>query len=451
MNPEAGMRVFLYVRVSTEEQAIHGLSIEAQQMALEEWAKAGGHKVIGTYVDAGISARKPASKRPALQRLLNDVRADRGDMVVFTKLDRWFRSVGQYYQVQDVLEAHHVSWRAIHEDYETATASGRLKVNIMLSVAQDEADRTSERIKAINEMKRQKQEALTGQAPFGYKVSGKKIIKDPDTEGAVSAFFERFLATGSISAARSYVSERYGVRLDYLKAHRMLDMTAYYGRYFDVDGMTPPYITKEQHQKIQSMRRRIVRKTEKNRVYIFSGLISCGECGGRMSGHVNANQGSYYYNCQIHYLDAQKCGNKVNLSERKIEEYIIETVRDELAKRKAEAERISAMNKGRDYIGEVSTLRTKIGKLKDLYLNDVITLDECKREQAEYAERIEELEKEASAQEGPDFEAAEKLLFDGWEVAYNSLKKEQKREFWRILIKEIRIYSDRRVEYKLNN
>lgn len=443
-------RVFLYARVSTEEQAVHGLSIEAQQTALEAWAKAGGYKVIGMYTDAGISARKPASKRPALQRLLNDVRAGKGDMVVFTKLDRWFRNLAEYYKVQEILEKYHVDWKTIHEDYDTTTASGRLKVNIMLSVAQDEADRTSERIKAINDMKRQKREALTGQAPFGYKVVGKKIIKDPDTEEAVAAFFERFLATGSVSGARKHLAEQYGLFLSYKQAHRTLDRACYYGYYFDTDDMTPPYITREQYQKIQSMRRRTVRKTEKNRVYIFSGLITCGECGGRMSGQINTSREIYFYNCQIHYGSKERCGNNVNLSERKIEAYMIETVRDKLNQRKIEVEQVYATDKGRDYAGEIAALRSKLGKLKDLYLNDIISLDECKREQEEYAARITVLEQEASTQEKPDFSAAEKLLSEGWEVAYHALKKEQKQEFWRILVKEIRIYPDKHIEYDLN-
>ena len=76
-------QVFCYVRVSTEEQALHGLSIEAQTEALENWAAAHGHKVLGVYTDAGISARKPASKRPELQRLLADVQSGKGDLVIF--------------------------------------------------------------------------------------------------------------------------------------------------------------------------------------------------------------------------------------------------------------------------------------------------------------------------------------------------------------------------------
>lgn len=342
-------RVFLYVRVSTEEQAIHGLSIEAQTAALEEWARANRHKVVGVYIDAGISARKPASKRPELQRLLADAAAGKGDLIVFTKLDRWFRNIAEYYKVQEVLEKHHVDWKTIHEDYDTTTASGRLKINIMLSVAQDEADRTSERIKAINEMKRQKREPLTGDCMPGYKIEGKKYVKDPQLEAAVTGFFQTYLSRGSISAAIDE-AERLGLKLQYQRAHKMLDSTAYYGRYFDADGMTPPYITKEQFETIQTMRRRIVRKSPKNRVYIFSGLIVCGECGKRMGGRVNTNQESYYYNCQAHYIRNAVCSNRTNLVQRKIESFLLETIREKMEQQKAELA-VRPLHKQRDYRG----------------------------------------------------------------------------------------------------
>lgn len=443
-------RVFLYVRVSTEEQALHGLSIEAQTKALEDWAKESGHRVVGIYTDAGISARKPATKRPELQRLLNDVRSGKGDLVVFTKLDRWFRSLAEYYKAQEVLEKYHVDWKTIHEDYDTSNASGRLKVNIMLAVAQDEADRTSERIKAINEMKRQKLQPLTGESPFGYKIVEKQFIKDPETEAIVTAFFQRFLATGSVSAVQDYLKEHFGIQWNYQRVHKMLDMTSYYGRYFDVDGMTPPYITKEEYEKIQSMRNRIVRKTEKNRVYLFSGLIFCGECGGRMGSRVNVKQESYSYNCTAHYTNRSGCKNKVNLVERKIEQHIIGTIQDEMDKWKIEVERINAINKARNYSGEIAALRVKMAKLKDLYLNDIITLEECKRDQEKFAAQIELLEQESCAPKHSNLGEVEKLLLDGWEITYRSLTREQKREFWRILIKEIRIYPDRHIEYDLN-
>lgn len=440
-------RLLGYVRVSTEEQAIHGLSIEAQTAALHEWAKSNGHKLVDVYTDAGISARKPASKRPELQRLLADVAAGKGELIVFTKLDRWFRNIAEYYKVQEVLEKHHVDWRTIHEDYDTSTAAGRLKINIMLSVAQDEADRTSERIKAVFEVKRQKLEPLTGDCPTGYRIKGKRFIKDPDLEEAVNGFFQVYLARGSISAAREE-AERHGLKLQYIRAHKMLKSTAYYGRYFDADGMTPPYITKEEFDKIQSMRRHIVRKTEKNRVYIFSGLIVCGLCGGRMGGRVNTNQESRFYNCTSHYQKVSGCVNKVNMGEKKVEAFLVGSIREkmEIQKAKLAAEPVQ---KPRDYKGEIAALRTKIDRLKDLYVNDLITLDQCKKDQQAYLDKIKRLEQESKEKESPDFTEMEKTLSAGWETIYNGLKNEQKQEFWRILIKEIRVYPDRHMEYDL--
>ncbi len=440
-------RVFLYIRVSTEEQAIHGLSIEAQTAALEEWTRSNRHKVVGVYIDAGISARKPASKRPELQRLLDDVRAGAGELIVFTKLDRWFRNIAEYYKVQEVLEKNHVDWKTIHEDYDTTTASGRLKINLMLSVAQDEADRTSERIKAINEMKRQKREPLTGDCMPGYKIEGKKYVKDPQLEAAVTGFFQTYLSRGSISAAIDE-AERLGLKLQYQRAHKMLDSTAYYGRYFDADGMTPPYITKEQFETIQTMRRRIVRKSPKNRVYIFSGLIVCGECGKRMGGRVNTNQESYYYNCQAHYIRNAVCSNRTNLVQRKIESFLLETIREKMEQQKAELA-VRPLQKQRDYRGEIAVLRGKIDRLKDLYVNDLITLEQCRNDQRIYLDKIEALEKEASQTKTPNFEDAERILSTGWKTVYKSLKDEKKQEFWRLLIKEIRIYPDRHIEYDL--
>ena len=136
------LRAALYPRVSTEEQAKFGLSIHDQQNDLEEYAKANGMKVVGIYPDAGFSARKKIEKRPAMMELLAAVQRNEIDIILVTKLDRWFRNIGEYYKMQDILEAHNVCWKTIYEDYDTSTAAGRLKINIMLAVAQDEADRT---------------------------------------------------------------------------------------------------------------------------------------------------------------------------------------------------------------------------------------------------------------------------------------------------------------------
>lgn len=443
-------RVFLYARVSTEEQAAHGLSIDAQTRALEEWANSNGHKIVGVYVDAGISARKPAKKRPELQRLLADAQAGKGELIVFTKLDRWFRNIAEYYKVQEVLERCHVDWRTIHEDYDTSTASGRLKINIMLSVAQDEADRTSERIKRINEMKRQKAEPLTGQMPYGYIIEGKKIVKDPKTERAVDLFFHSFLASGSIAAAQRDVFESCGISLNYQRVHKMMKSTAYYGRYFGADGMTPPYLTKEEFAQIQGMKRKVVRKSPKNRVFLFSGLAVCSECGRRMGTRRATSSAYQYYACPAPYVMAGACNNRVCLAEQKIESYIIESLTSEMDRWKAEYRRDEENRREASYKTEISSIRGKIARLKDLYLNDLITLDEYKSDKEAFEKRLSDFLEKDKPSKKPNFEALEKLLEPGWKDMYAEIGKEEKRKFWRIALKEIRIFPDRHIEFDLN-
>ena len=97
-------RVGLYGRVSTEEQALRGFSIETQKANLTEYCKENNLKIVDYYFDEGISGAKPPLKRPALKRLLEDVEAGKIDMILFTKLDRWFRSVKEYFKVQEVLD-----------------------------------------------------------------------------------------------------------------------------------------------------------------------------------------------------------------------------------------------------------------------------------------------------------------------------------------------------------
>ena len=111
-------RAALYVRVSTQEQKKHGLSVDSQITALQKYCNENNLDVVGIYNDAGISARKPYSKRPALIRLLEDCESGKIDQILFTRLDRWFRSVSGYHEVQSRLDACNVPWRTIWEDYQ---------------------------------------------------------------------------------------------------------------------------------------------------------------------------------------------------------------------------------------------------------------------------------------------------------------------------------------------
>ena len=98
--PPPVRRAALYIRVSTEEQAKQGYSIPAQREDLEGYARRNGLAVAGVFVDEGKSARKRYTARPAFMQMLEMVKAGEIDVILFIKLDRWFRSIADYYEVQ---------------------------------------------------------------------------------------------------------------------------------------------------------------------------------------------------------------------------------------------------------------------------------------------------------------------------------------------------------------
>ena len=109
------LRAARYIRVSTEAQAMHGHSLQAQEDNLVQYAREHGYKIVNIYRDEGNSARKPITKRKVVLQLLEDVKADKLDLILFIKLDRWTRNVEAYHTVQRVLDTHNVSWQATME------------------------------------------------------------------------------------------------------------------------------------------------------------------------------------------------------------------------------------------------------------------------------------------------------------------------------------------------
>ena len=132
------LRVALVPRVSTDEQVRKGDSLDAQEDALVKFATENNMKIVGIYRDEGHSARKPVLKRPIMLQLLEDVKAGKIDRILVTKLDRWFRNIADYYEVQSILDRYKVQWIATEEEYDTTTANGRLALNIKLAIAQEQ-------------------------------------------------------------------------------------------------------------------------------------------------------------------------------------------------------------------------------------------------------------------------------------------------------------------------
>lgn len=434
--------VGLYVRVSTEEQKIYGLSIEAQIAALDEWAGKERVKVVDHYVDAGLSARKPATKRPELQRLLRDVEAGRIDLVVFTKLDRWFRSVGEYYKVQDILDAHKVSWKTIHEDYDTVTSSGRLKINIMLAVAQDEADRTSERIKAVFDRKKQRGEPVSGVAPLGYIVSNKKFVVDQEKAPMIKDMFRALIALRSASATQRYMRTTYNLNYDISTVRRLLKNTRYVGEAYGNEGFCEPIIDRATFNLVQEILADRAQRnvySPKGRIYLFKGLIICPECGHIMGACVC--KGFYYYRC-VRRAFVGDCGFNKYIREDEIEAYMIENLL-----RKCREYNIIAKEaaKNRPTVDEAA-IRRKMAKLRDLYLSDLIVKEDYEREYVALRDTFAEAQAMPPEPTLIDLAAMKSAVEE-----YHNLDRPRKKEFWSCEIGRIMADSNGEFSFTLRN
>ncbi len=416
-------RAALYIRVSTEEQAMHGLSLTAQRETLTRYVAENGLRLVGAYVDEGITARKKYKNRAAFMRMLRDVEEDKIDLILFIKLDRWFRSIADYYEVQKILDAHNVRWIATEESYDTTTANGRLHLNIKLSIAQDESDRTSERIKFVFDSKVKRGEVISGKAPLGYRIENKRLCPDPATAPIAQDIFSKYLVLRSIRSLRQYMMEQYGLIYAHTSIHAMLQNERYIGRAHGQDDFCPPLIdpqTFAQAQRLMEERAQRNSKLRPDWVYLFTGLVYCAECGNRLSAHTVG--GKYiYYRC-TRYEKLHLCEHKKRTSELVLEDWLVHNLVSQMAEYNIGLEAQGAKPKK---VVDEAKLKRKMEKLKDLYLNDLIDRDTYERDYTALRDELRSAAIEEARPQPVDLERLSNSL-----QFYGELSKPLKKEFW---------------------
>lgn len=438
----APRRAALYIRVSTEEQAKQGYSLPAQREDLEGYAKANGYAIAGVYVDEGKSARKKFTSRREFMRMLEDVKAGKIDVILFIKLDRWFRSVADYYKIQEILDAHNVAWKTTQEHYDTETTNGRLYINIRLSVAQDESDRDSDRIKFVFASKVARGEAISGSVPMGLRIQDKHVVPDPETADIVRELFAHYKTHGSIGGAMAHIRETYGIVLWDHTVRKMLRNPLYKGAYRNNQSYCEPLIPPAEFDAIQTLLEgRSVRQNESGRIYIFSGLVVCAECGLKMSGScAGAKRANEYrsYRCRNATI-YHRCSHRAQMHEEKLEQWLLLNILTELADWEAQLE-IEAARMKRPKFDQAAVQR-KMERLKDLYINELITMDQYRADWAKYSAQLQEAQ-EAEPPQTPDFQGLRQLLSDALSSLYPTLSTAERRDFWRGVIQEIRLDGD---------
>ena len=193
---------------------------------------------------------------------------------------------------------------------------------------------------------------------------------------------------------------------------------------------------------VQKLLKQNVRQT-KFRTYIFSGLCTCSNCGRRMIGTTDRNKskGTRYkiYICAGHYRAIQDCINSKSLNEKKLEKYLVENL-----KTLAFADiSVKDKRKATNYEKKIASTEKKISRLKELYLNELITLDDYKHDLAAYKADIDTFKAEARKYKGTDKKALYDLVGRNLADWYWTLSEEERRVIWRSVIDQIYFDYDR--------
>jgi site-specific DNA recombinase len=181
----SSMRAIGYVRVSTDKQADHGVSLEAQEAKIRAMATVQGAEITELIVDGGESAKD--LKRPGMDRLLTLVEERKVDTVIIAKLDRLTRSVKDLAELLERFQRRGVSLVSVAESLDTGSAAGRLVINIMTAVSQWEREAIGERTRDAMQHKRSTGRCV-GNLAYGFRLSadGEHVEPEPSEQKALA-------------------------------------------------------------------------------------------------------------------------------------------------------------------------------------------------------------------------------------------------------------------------
>ncbi|MBW6442669.1 recombinase family protein [Patescibacteria group bacterium] len=237
----------IYVRVSTEDQAKHGISLAAQEEALKNYCNALGYEIFDIYKDEGKSA-KNIIQRPRMKQMLEDAQLRKFQAIFTYKLDRFSRSLMDLITTIEKLKEWGIDFVSLQDKIETTSASGKLMFHIISAFAEFERNVTSERTKFTMNKKFEDGDLIT-RAPLGYNAINKKLVPKEDSY-IIQEIYQTFLNTDT---SLTQLAKKYNLSVNGLK--KVLSNETYLGKIKFagkvVKGKHTPLISPELFEKVQ--------------------------------------------------------------------------------------------------------------------------------------------------------------------------------------------------------
>ena len=393
----------LYIRVSTEDQAREGFSLPEQEKRLRTMCEYKGYEIYKVYKDAGISA-KTGNKRPAFEELLQDIKDKKCNTIVVLKLDRLTRSVYDWENIIKFLEENNAYLDCANDDINTTNANGKMISRILMSVSQQEIERTSERTK-VGLSGAIKAGHIPARAPLGYKHVDRLLVPDPLTKDIVIRIFNLYFEGCTyVKIAKIYNDEKVLGKTNWRDTTilKIISNEIYKGDYVSgkrsgnsvyYENVVEPLVSKELWENCQAQKKKNSRNYMRTQTYLFLQKLKCPKCGRILAGgathKIKNDKWYFYYRCE-------DCKN--NIKENKIEEAIMHILNDVFEYDSVVNEFFLPVLKNKlenpkdELEEEIKKLNNKKKRLKEGFVNELFTIEEFKEETEKLDNLIKDLE-----------------------------------------------------------
>ncbi len=394
----------LYMRVSTEDQAREGFSLPEQKERLEAYCKFKGFVIKDYYTDAGISA-KTGNYRPEFERLKEDIKSKKINTIIALKQDRITRSIFDWEELMRFLEENDAYLDCVNDDINTTNANGKMVSRILMSVSQQEIERTSERTK-VGLAGAIKQGHIPHQAPLGYKHENKKLVIDHLTKDVVIRIFELYhkgMSYQKISTLFNKeqvlgktnwrdssivaILENEIYKGDFVHGKRTKHPTYY-------ENVVEPIVSKEMWEECQVQKKKNSKSYQRTLTYLFLQKLRCPKCNRILGGKATQKKNGHIY----YYYYCHDC--KINFKESLVEEYFNDFVNELVEYDSVVNQFFLPMIKQKfdepqeELKKDINKQKDKLERIKRAYINGVFSLEEYNDERKLVESALEKLQNE---------------------------------------------------------
>ena len=502
--------IAIYCRVSTDEQAEFGYSIDEQKRLLEEWCKANDYIIYKCYSDRGISG-KNIKDRPALKELLSDAKEGKFDMVISWKINRVSRKLEDVLKIVNLLEKNNITFKSYSEPFETDTPAGRMQFQMMALIGEFERGTIAQNVK-MGMIAKAKSGNWCGGRVLGYDLvpnnspeeekKGKNKLEINEKEAEIVRFIFNEYSKGkgykaitnkmnklgyktkkgnnfSVGSIRDiltnpvYIGEiRYNVRQNWSeKRRRNINPNP-----IRVKGKHEAIIDRELWDKVQLILES--KKGKPSRIYDgeypLTGILRCPKCGAGMVISRTTNtladgtkKRIAYYCCGNWKNKGTSVCNSNTIRVDKANEYVFKKI-EELVSNEAmikavvkniNKERKDKVKPAKRLLGDIDKELEKLDKRKrkifEAYEDDILTKEEFQIRKDELNEKIRILEEEKKpllntisedVSEEIPYEFIKDILMNFSKILNSSVSREQQKKLLHMIISEITMNESREIE-----